>query len=541
MSTEKKDQFEVEISSLHSEEEVKKPFNKWKFFFFNSESHPDNDDLFEGEPYTIDNMLEYEAGGTRLDISSFPLWKKIVGFWWDGVFLPPSERNYMLKVDFFLFFYTIIACFVKDLDQSAILNSYVSGMKEDLDMYGSNDYNYLTTFFNIGYLSFSILMSTVNKTLRPSFFLPFCEALWTIIVMSTAAAKSKQQVFGLRLLQGVVESTFFPGLVMVISEWYSVESLAKRIFMLDATGSVASMFAGYIQTGVYTNLNGKYGIPGWKWVFIIDGIISMPVAVLGFFCLPDFPENSRAPWLTKKDRQFALARVKAHKKVKPSPITPKRFVKVFLTPKLWVFLGPYVIGCLGSIGFNYFILFLKSLGTLSVQKVNLIPTAANAVTFVSLLISSSFSDYFRNRIFFLTIHQVIGLIVTILLVIWTLPQGVIIFAYIFGGAAFSQPLAISWFAETFYDEPDLKGISIGIGNTLVYSFTAFLPLGLFPSEDAPRYRTGYRVSIAFWIISATTNFIFYFYAKNHNRKREERFAAEKQEQGELTEEEFVEI
>ncbi|KAH3674734.1 hypothetical protein WICMUC_003075 [Wickerhamomyces mucosus] len=233
MSLEEKNGIAVDIDQYNeidsdsfqgSKEVVKKSFNKWKFFFLNSEDHPDNEDLFDGEPYTIDNMLEYEADGFRLDISQFPWWKKAIGFWWDGIFLPPTERKYIFKLDFFLLLYTIFACFVKYLDQTAILNSYVSGMKEDLDMYGKNDYNYLTTFFNIGYLSFSIFMSTINKSLRPSFFLPFCEVLWTVIVMATAAATTKQQVFGLRFIQGIVESTSFPGLVMVISEWYSVES-----------------------------------------------------------------------------------------------------------------------------------------------------------------------------------------------------------------------------------------------------------------------------------------------------------------------------
>ncbi|KAH3674733.1 hypothetical protein WICMUC_003074 [Wickerhamomyces mucosus] len=283
-------------------------------------------------------------------------------------------------------------------------------------------------------------------------------------------------------------------------------------------------------------MNGRYGIPGWKWVFIIDGIISMPVALVGFYCLPDFPENSRAPWLTKKDRQFALARAKAHKKVKPTPITPKRFVKVFLNPKLWVFLAPYATGCLGNIGFNYFTLYLKSLGKFTIQQVNLIPTASYGLTFLTLLISSSLSDYFRNRIFFITTHQIIGLTATILLAIWKLPEAAIIFAYILGGAASCQPLLISWFAESFQDEPDLKGINIGTGNTMIYCLTAFLPLGLFPSKEAPHFKYGYKISVAFWVVSASANFLLYFYIRNHKKTQAERSAAEKQEEVEFTDE-----
>ncbi|KAH3670253.1 hypothetical protein WICMUC_004906 [Wickerhamomyces mucosus] len=528
-----KEQFEVEVNSVEKPEESRKPFNKWRFLFFNSDDHPDNDTLFDGEPYTIDNMLQYESDGFRLDKSKLPFWKKFLGFCWDGYFLAPSERKYLFKLDFFLFFYSIIAQFIKDLDQSAILNSYVSGMKEDLNMYGANDYNLLTTYFNIGYLATSILMSALAKTLRPSFFLPLCEVFWTIIVMSSAAATTKYQIFGLRFIQGIAEAASFPGLVMVITEWYSVESLGKRVFMLDATSSVSAMFAGYIQTGAYTHLNGKYGIPGWKWVFIIDGIISMPVSVIGFFCLPDFPQNSRASWLNKKDRQFALSRAKAHKKVKPAPMTVQAVIKVFFNPKLYLFISPYVLGLIGSIGFNYLALYLKSLGTFSVQQINLIPTAENAVTFLSMLIAGALSDYFGNRVAFLAFHHTVGIICCILLSIWHFPSAFLIFIYIFSGTSFSQTITISWFAETFYDEPDLKGLSIGIGNTLIFAFTAFLPLAIFKTKDAPHYPIGYQVSIVFWVTSAISNVVFYFYAKNHNKKRLEANVIEEQEKGEV--------
>lgn len=250
--------------------------------FLNEPGHPLNADLFDGEDYNIDTILSYEDD-QRTDKKTAPLWKKIIGFFWDPIFLPPSERKYMLKIDFFIYIYAILACFIKYLDQTNINNAFVSGMKEDLNMYGSNDYNLLTTYFNIGYLSFSVPMSILMKYIRPSILLPSCEILWTFLVMIMAVAKNKETIYGLRLLQGVIEASSFPGLTMLIGEYYSKESLGKRMFMLDATGSVARMFAGYIQAGVYTTMNGRYGLPGWKWVFLVDGFISIPVAVLDFY------------------------------------------------------------------------------------------------------------------------------------------------------------------------------------------------------------------------------------------------------------------
>lgn len=250
--------------------------NKWSFFFLIKGEHPINKCIFDDEPYNIDTILTFEDH-LRFDKNNSPKWKKVVSFIWDPILLPPSERKYVTRIDFFIFIYAIFACFIKYLDQTNINNAYVSGMKEDLNMYGSNDYNLLTTFFNIGYIGFSVPMALLIKHFRPSVILPLSEVTWTIIVMCMALAKSKRTIFILRFFQGVISSSSFPGLTMIIGEFYHSESLAKRMFMLDATGSIASMFAGYIQAGVYGTMNGRYGIPGWKWVFLVDGFISIPV------------------------------------------------------------------------------------------------------------------------------------------------------------------------------------------------------------------------------------------------------------------------
>jgi MFS transporter, ACS family, pantothenate transporter len=59
------------------------------------------------------------------------------------------------------------------------------------------------------------------------------------------------------------------------------------------------MFSGYLQAGLYKGLNGHGGLAGWRWLFISDAIISIPIAVWGFWAIPDLPSNTRAFYLTK--------------------------------------------------------------------------------------------------------------------------------------------------------------------------------------------------------------------------------------------------
>jgi ACS family pantothenate transporter-like MFS transporter len=535
LTSDEKEPFQVEVDSL-SDQTIDSPLRtiilKWKYWILNVEKNPVIDTIFDGEPYTIDNLLEYESEN-RLDKANAPRWKKAIGFIWDPIFLPPAERKYMLKIDFFIFIYAILACFIKYLDQTNINNAFVSGMKEDLNMYGSNDFNLLTTYFNIGYLAFSIFMATSIKYIRPSIILPTCEVLWTIAVMCQAAAKNKETIFGLRLIQGILEASSFPGLTLLIGEYYSVESLGKKMFMMNATNSIAGMFAGYIQAGAYKNLNGVHGLAGWQWVMLVDGFISLPVAFLGYYCIPDFPKNSRAHWMTKKDRQFALARNKRFQKAQPAPMTVVKFLKVFVDWRLWLFIGPYVLNVIGARFTSYFITYLKGLERFSVEQVNLIPTAQNGWAFVISFIVSAFSDYYGNRPIFITICVLQGIIGSAILVAWNVPFGAKVFAFIFGAGASApaQTLTISWFAETFYDVSDLKALNVGVGNTIVYSFNAFLPLAIFKAKDSPAFPVGYKICLVFYLLGVVATWNFDYWSKYYNKKRESKRVASEEDQG----------
>lgn len=57
------------------------------------------------------------------------------------------------------------------------------------------------------------------------------------------------------------------------------------------------MFSGYLQAALYSGLNGSGGLAGWRWLFIFDAIISIPIAVWGFWAIPDLPHNTRAFYL----------------------------------------------------------------------------------------------------------------------------------------------------------------------------------------------------------------------------------------------------
>lgn len=101
-------------------------------------------------------------------------------------------------------------------------------------------------------------------------------------------------MYALRFFIGLFEACAFPGYIAMLGGWYGPKELTKRLAILLQVESIASMFSGYLQAGLYTSMNGRHGIAGWRWLFIMDAIISLPIAIWGFFGLPDLPHNTKA-------------------------------------------------------------------------------------------------------------------------------------------------------------------------------------------------------------------------------------------------------
>ena len=89
-----------------------------------------------------------------------------------------------------------------------------------------------------------------------------------------------------RFFLGVVEAGFFPGVMLLMSCWYKPAELSKRVAMFYTASLISGAFGGLLAGGIITGLDGKAGTPGWKWLFIIEGLITMCLATVAFFVLP---------------------------------------------------------------------------------------------------------------------------------------------------------------------------------------------------------------------------------------------------------------
>jgi ACS family pantothenate transporter-like MFS transporter len=181
-------------------------------------------------------------------------------------------------------------------------------MKEAIG-FGGNDLTYASNVFTAGYVLSQLPTVILVSKFRPSYIIPTLEVLWSVFTFCSSAVKTPSQLFAMRFLVGICEGAFFPCIIYLIASWYTRSERAKRVTIFYSTASAASMFSGYLQTAAYDNLDGVLGHEGWQWLFIICGIISLPVGVLGYFFNPDFPETTRAFYISKEEAVFARQRL----------------------------------------------------------------------------------------------------------------------------------------------------------------------------------------------------------------------------------------
>jgi ACS family pantothenate transporter-like MFS transporter len=183
----------------------------------------------------------------------------------------PQEQRLLLKLDIAILSIGCLGFFMKYLDQGNMANAYVSGMQEELNMYG-NEYTYAGSVYTVAYAVMQIPSTLIIQRVRPSLWLAIMEVCWGVFTFAQAGMHSVGQLYAFRFLVGFFESSFFPSLLYVLGSWYTKTELAKRVALFHMTAPLGSAFGGYLQAAVYKTLDGSHGLAGWRWLYIICGV-----------------------------------------------------------------------------------------------------------------------------------------------------------------------------------------------------------------------------------------------------------------------------
>ncbi|WVQ74723.1 hypothetical protein IAR50_004327 [Cryptococcus sp. DSM 104548] len=411
----------------------------------------------------------------------------------------PEERRLLFKLDCCILPCLCLGFFCKYLDQTNLSNAYVSGLQETLGWYG-NQYTYATSLYTVGYAIMQVPSTLIVQHVRPSLWLAFCEIVWAVLTFCQSAVKNTSSMYALRFLVALFESAFFPVGLYLLGSWYTPTELAKRAAIFHFTSAAGSAFSGYMQAAVYATLDGRYGLAGWQWLYIVCGIITAPCGILIFFLLPDYPSDGQKRWyLTDSEFELAQERMKKHHRPPPGKIDRGVIMRIFKRWHIYIIPFTYVFYGMGCAAGSYTAIWLKSTGTYSVAQINTIPTISNVIAAVTVLLWGFLSDYFGSRYIWIVIPTLIAIFPNLVLTIWPSSNPLKLAAFLLTGAQYVTAIYYSWFQEICSSDPLERAVVISLSNGLQYAFSAWVTILIFPQLDQPSFRKGFPATLAFVI------------------------------------------
>jgi sugar phosphate permease len=213
--------------------------------------------------------------------------------------LNPKERVRILrKIDWHLLPFVTVFFLLSFLDRANIGNAKVAGMTTNLNLTGFR-YNIAAAVFFIPYSFAEVPSNIALKLFRPSRWLPSIMVAWGIVMTLMCLVKSYQSLVVARVFLGLAEAGLFPGVNYYICLWYPRSERSKRIAIFFSAASVSGAFGGLLAYGI-ERMEGVGGLHGWQWIFCLEGIATVLVAILSFFYMHDYPATAK--FLTEPER-----------------------------------------------------------------------------------------------------------------------------------------------------------------------------------------------------------------------------------------------
>ncbi|KAF4983734.1 hypothetical protein FZEAL_950 [Fusarium zealandicum] len=409
-----------------------------------------------------------------------------------------EERRLIRKLDFFILTFCCFSFFFNHLDRSAFANAYVAGLKETLDLSG-NQYNVVLSMASAGMLVGQIPSSIIIHKIRPRIWLSSMIIVWAGLTMASSGCRTFSQLCAVRFLMGLAEASTYAGSIYIMGSWYKSNEIAKRTATFTVAGQVGKMFAGAMMAAIHESMDGLAGLEGWQWVFIIDGIITLPIAIFGFLYFPDVPEYTDAPYLNEKERQLALDRLPPKREDGHNIEARSLAKRVLKQPLIYVCcafsvlssaLQAYIVQGLMLL----YMKFRQDIDDFSQTQVNTFPIATHAIGIVAELTSSYAIDRYNQRMTIGFIFCAIQVACSVVLLIPNISvAGNLTVLYLSATAYGINPLLYGWSSNIIARSADDAARSVILASMAASDglLWTFWGIALYPADDAPYWRSGY--------------------------------------------------
>ncbi|EGX95820.1 phthalate transporter [Cordyceps militaris CM01] len=249
-----------------------------------------------------------------------------------------QERSIIWRIDRRLVLTVGALYCVSLMDRVNMSAANIAGMAKELELTGYR-YAIANLVFFVTYIVFQPPSTVMIRAAGPRRHLSLITLLWGVVTLCMGFTKNHEQITALRAVLGIFEAGFFPSAVYLLSTWYTRYDVGKRYSVFYIVGCLAAAFSGILCYGLM-QLNGEGGLSGWRWIFLVQGLITVVLAVCAYWLLVDFPDSDRPTWnfLSRDELNWVVARI--HRDRGDSTVSKfdmRSFFGNALDAKIWSF------------------------------------------------------------------------------------------------------------------------------------------------------------------------------------------------------------
>lgn len=257
-------------------------------------------------------------------------------------------------------------------------------MQQDLGM-SDSVFGIGAGIFFIGYFFFEVPANILLQRLGAKLWLGSIMIVWGIASACTMFVHSPRLFYILRFLLGVVESGFFPGVILYLTFWFPAKLRARIVAMFMTAIPLSGLVGGAVSGWILGTFSTAGGLRGWQWLYLLEGLPSVLAGVAAIILLDNGP--AKAGWLTAEQKALVLGRLRADEESKAlAGHNSHRIVDAFLSPGVWLLSVAYFGFVMAVYGVGFWLPQIISEtmthDTIKIGLVSMIPWGISAIAMV---------------------------------------------------------------------------------------------------------------------------------------------------------------
>jgi MFS transporter, ACS family, tartrate transporter len=217
-------------------------------------------------------------------------------------------------------------------------------MQPDLQM-SDREFDFGYGVFYFGYLLFEVPANLLLRRIGARRWIARIMISWGLVTCVTLAVTGVWTFYGARILLGIAEAGFFPGIVFFLTFWFPARERARAMAVFMTASALGGVIGNPISGAVMQFLDGVGGLTGWQWVFLAEGLPSVLLGIVVLCYLPDGP--ARARWLSPPERSWLVDRLEAEDQTRRLRHGAD-LLRALTDTRVWMLIGVYFTVAVGS-------------------------------------------------------------------------------------------------------------------------------------------------------------------------------------------------